>query len=109
MKSPKMTRKLSFYRLSDFRVPCRLIVGGMLLCAAVCVRSHAATPPDWLMAANRVELGDFGKGSAAVVVDEWREFTVDAAGKYTSVERRAVRVLNRQAAEPYIRAGRNLA
>ncbi len=63
-----------------------------------------ASVPEWLAAANRVDLGQFGQGSAAVVVEDWRDFTVDAAGKFVSTERRAIRVLNRRSAEPYLRA-----
>lgn len=60
--------------------------------------------PDWLVAANRVNLGSFGAGSAAVVVEQWTDFTVDATGKFTSDERQAIRVLDRRSAEPYLRA-----
>jgi hypothetical protein len=65
---------------------------------------RGASVPDWLAAANRVDLGHFGAGSAAVVVEQWTDFTVDATGKFTSIERRAIRVLDRRSAEPYLRA-----
>jgi hypothetical protein len=60
--------------------------------------------PDWLAAASRVDLGHFGDGSAAVVVSEWTDFTVDATGKFVMTERRALRILNRRSAEPYLDA-----
>jgi hypothetical protein len=76
----------------------------VLLCATVAPVSLADSLPDWLAAANRVDLGQFGRGSAAVVVGQWRDFTVDATGKFISIERRAIRVLDRKSAEPYLRA-----
>jgi hypothetical protein len=51
-----------------------------------------------------VDLSHFGDGSAAVVVGEWTDFTVDATGKFVMTERRALRVLNRRSAEPYLDA-----
>ncbi len=60
--------------------------------------------PDWLSAAGRVDRGHFGDDSAAVVVSEWTDFTVDATGKYVLTERRALRVLNRRSAEAYLNA-----
>lgn len=74
----------------------------VLLCAVAPTRG--ASVPEWLAAAGRVDLGQFGQGSAAVVVEDWRDFTVDAAGKFVSTERRAIRVLHRRSAEPYLRA-----
>jgi hypothetical protein len=64
--------------------------------------SGADAMPDWLAAANRTDVGLFGNGSAAVVVGDWTDFTVDATGKFVLTERRALRVLNRRAAEPYL-------
>ncbi len=60
--------------------------------------------PDWLAAASHADLGHFGDGSAAVIVGEWNDFTVDASGKFVMTERRAIRVLNWRAAEPFITA-----
>ena len=69
------------------------------------IRLRAAdSVPDWLAAAGRVDLGHFGDGSAAVVVGEWTDFTVDATGKFVMTERRALRVLNRRSAEQYLNA-----
>jgi hypothetical protein len=67
-------------------------------------RTPAASAPPWLSDANHVDLNHFGAGSAAVVVDEWRDFSVDATGKYTLTERRAMRVFNLKSAERFLRA-----
>jgi len=58
--------------------------------------------PDWLAAAAHTDLGGFGAGSAAVVVADTVDFTVDATGRFSETERRAIRVLNVRAAEPYL-------
>lgn len=58
--------------------------------------------PEWLSTAGRVDLAGFGNGSAAVVLGQWTEFTVDASGRFVKTERRALRVLNRKAAEAYL-------
>ena len=60
--------------------------------------------PDWLATAKQVDLGSFGEGSAAVVVGEWTDFSVDATGKFLSTQRRALRVFNPKAAQRYLRA-----
>ena len=44
----------------------------------------------------------FGSGSAGVVVAETTDFTVDATGRFSETQRRAIRVLNVRAAEPYL-------
>jgi hypothetical protein len=63
-----------------------------------------ANAPDWLRAVAKVDVGQFSSGSAAVVVAQTTDFTVDAAGRFVQRERRAIRVLNRQAAERYLQA-----
>jgi len=62
----------------------------------------AADLPEWLEAARHVELGEFGKGSPAVLIERRIEFAVDATGRFTETERAALLVLNRRAAEPYL-------
>jgi hypothetical protein len=51
-----------------------------------------------------VDLGHFGDGTAAVIVGDWKDFNVDATGKFVLTERRAIRVLNRRSAEQYLTA-----
>lgn len=100
-----MTRNRLFSR------GCRLATCAALLLAVLAalwaVRSvrAAESMPDWLAAASRTELGTFGNGSAAVVIGNWTNFAVDANGKFVMTERRALKVLNRRAAEPYLAAG----
>jgi hypothetical protein len=62
---------------------------------------RGASAPEWLQAAGSASLGDFGRGSAAVVVERREEFTVDSAGRFVERKRAAIRILNRRAAEPY--------
>lgn len=80
----------------------------VLVSAFFCVSGRPASPaesaPDWLAAAGRVDLGSFGQGSAAVVVGDWTDYSVDASGRYEMTWRRAVRVLNWQAGERYLKA-----
>src|SRR5258706_14001845 len=76
----------------------------LLLCGHPGAVSRADSAPDWLVAANRVDLNHFGDGSAAVVVEQWDDFTVDASGKFVSIERKALRVLNRRSADRYLTA-----
>ena len=103
MRSPRTTRKSWSCAASKAYLRRRgLFLAGAVMCAGFGSVCRAANAPDWLATANRVALGDFGKGSAAVVVAQWQEFTVEASGKYLSVERTAIRVLNRRAAEPYL-------
>lgn len=83
-----------------------------ILCFSVCLASllfaaaatiHAApSAPEWLQAAKAVQIGDFGQGSPAVVIEKREEVTIDATGRFTQRERVALRILNRRAAEPYI-------
>jgi hypothetical protein len=82
----------------------RLFLATLFLCLGGSAISGADSVPDWLSAAGRVDLGHFGDGSAAVVIGEWTDFTVDATGKFVMTERRALRVLNRRSAEPYLDA-----
>ena len=104
MRLPKTIRKLSFSGKNRLAVLARLFLGAVLLCLGGHSISRADSAPDWLAAAGRVDLGHFGDGSAAVVVGEWTDFTVDAAGKFVLTERRALRVLNRRSAERYLDA-----
>ena len=100
-----MTRKLSFFGGSRHLAAAGLLLG-LILVWPMADRSavQAGSVPDWLSAANRVDLGHFGDGSAAVIVGQWREFSVDATGKFTFTERCAIRVLNRKSAERYLNA-----
>jgi transglutaminase-like putative cysteine protease len=98
-----MTRKSSSFRGS------RLVAAAgplpellLALCLASPSAALAGSAPEWLSAANHVDLGHFGDGSAAVIVGQWTEFSVDATGKFTLTERRAIRVLHRKAAERYL-------
>src|ERR1700726_380637 len=107
MRSQKMTRKLLCSvasRFSGAGCACLLLGAILLLCAALESISRADSMPDWLAAANRVDLNHFGDGSAAVVVEQWNDFTVDATGKFVSIERKALRVLNRRSADKYLTA-----
>src|ERR1700693_3513728 len=103
---PKMIRKLSFSGISKLAILSRLLLGALLLCLAghSISLSRSESVPDWLSAAGRVDLNHFGEGSAAVVVGEWTDFTVDATGKFVMTERRALRVLNRRSADRYLDA-----
>lgn len=79
-------------------------LGALLVCFGSPSIAQADSVPDWLAAAVRVDLGHFGERSAAVVVGQWTDFTVDATGKFVMTERHALRVLNRRSAEPYLNA-----
>jgi hypothetical protein len=101
-----MTRKLSFCGISSLSALSRLLLNALFLCLALAGHSVRAadSAPDWLAAAGRVDLNHFGDGSAAVVVGEWTDFTVDATGKFVMTERRALRVLNRRSADQFLNA-----
>src|SRR5258706_12793172 len=103
---PKTTRKSWFFVGSkSAAAACGCLLGLiLLLCAHPGAVSRADSAPDWLVAANRVDLNHFGDGSAAVVVEQWDDFTVDASGKFVSIKRKPLRVLNRRAADRYITA-----
>jgi Domain of Unknown Function with PDB structure (DUF3857) len=75
----------------------------LLLVAGAGPTGKAASLPDWLAAAKQVDIGQFGAGSAAVVVGQWTDFSVDATGKFLWTERCALRVLDLRAAERYLR------
>jgi hypothetical protein len=107
MRLPKATRKLWFSADSNLAAAacaCLLFMVILLFCASPATISRADSAPDWLAAANRVDLNHFGDGSAAVVVAQWDDFTVDATGKFISTERKALRVLNRRSADKYLTA-----
>jgi hypothetical protein len=100
-----MIRKLSFSEGSSRRRD-RWRLGALaLVCSAIApMAALGANAPDWLQAASKVDIGQLASGSAAVVVAQSTDFTVDGTGKFVQRERRAIRVLNRQAADPYLRA-----
>jgi hypothetical protein len=99
-----MIRKLSFSGSSRLAIMSIAFLGALFLRLGGPSISRADSVPDWLSVAGRVDLSHFGDGSAAVVVGEWTDFTVDATGKFVMTERRALRVLNRRSAEPYLDA-----
>jgi hypothetical protein len=103
MTSPKVTRKSYFCAASRLAIAACL---GLVVVPGPADRStlRAESVPDWLATAGRVDLAHFGDGSAAVVVGQWNDFTVDETGKFVSSERRALRVLNRRSAERYLKA-----
>ena len=105
MRSPRTTRKLSCSRASKIPVVACLILGAIVLfCPADRTISRADSVPDWLATANRVSLGHFGDGAAAVIVGNWQDFNVDGSGKFVQTQRRAMRVLNRRSAERFLSA-----
>jgi len=104
MRLPKTIRKSSFSGSSSHPILARLFLAAVLLCLGSHSTSRADTAPDWLAAAGRMDLAHFGDGSAAVVVGQWTDFTVDATGKFVMTERRALRILNRRSADRYLDA-----
>src|SRR5712675_1388319 len=104
MRLPKTTGKSWFFASSSGAVAaCSWLLGVIfLLCTHPGAVGWADSVPDWLAAANRVDLNHFGDGSAAVIVEQWDDFTVDASGKFVSIERKALRVLNRRSADRYL-------
>ena len=103
MTLQKRIKKSSFSAdTKSVRRACWVVTAILVLCAAAAI-CRADSAPDWLTVANREGLGRFGAGSAAVVVQQSSDFTVDATGRFVATERRAIRVLNRRAAEPYLR------
>jgi len=102
-----MIRKSSSSASSRRAILAGALLGGLaIICAGASVGPlvRAASVPDWLATARQVDLAHFGDGSAAVIVAASTDFSVDATGKFQSTERRAIRVLNVKAAEPYLRA-----
>ncbi|HEX3377656.1 MAG TPA: transglutaminase domain-containing protein [Candidatus Acidoferrales bacterium] len=90
---------------SKFAAGCCVLLGLLLLfCPSDRSISRAESAPDWLVTAGKVDLAHFGDGSAAVILGEWTDFTVDATGKFVMTERRAMRVLNRRSADRYLEA-----
>jgi hypothetical protein len=65
----------------------------------------APAAPAWLLDASRVDLGRLGEGVPAVIVGDWRDFSVDATGKFLMTERCAIRVLTVRSATKYLEAG----
>jgi hypothetical protein len=84
------------------RIVALTLGAGLLFGALTFPVSGADSMPDWLAAASHVDLGQFGVGTAAVVVGQWADFAVDATGKYVVTRRRAIRVLNRKVADKYL-------
>ena len=76
----------------------------LFLCPSDRSISRADSAPEWLTAAGKADLAHFGDGSAAVILGEWTDFTVDATGKFVMTERRAMRVLHRRSADRYLDA-----
>src|SRR6185437_3450571 len=104
-KSPNKTRRLWSSVRSNFAAAGCVLLGMLLLfCPTDRSISRAESAPDWLVAAGKADLAHFGDGSAAVVLGEWTDFTVDATGKFVMTERRAMRVLNRRSADRYLDA-----
>src|ERR1700722_9881735 len=104
-KLPNKTRRLSSSVRSKLATTGCVLLGLLLLfCPTDRSISHAESAPDWLVAAGKVDLAHFGDGSAAVILGEWTDFTVDATGKFMMTERRAMRVLNRRSADRYLDA-----
>ncbi len=90
---------------SKFAIVSCVLLGLLLLfCPSDRSISRAESAPDWLVAAGKADLAHFGDGSAAVILGEWTDFTVDATGKFVMTERRAMRVLNRRSADRYLDA-----
>src|SRR5579872_4592309 len=104
MRLPKMTRKLSSSAGIRLSAAAFAVLGLLLIHLSGTPISRAESIPDWLATANRVDLAHFGDGSAAVVVSQSNDFTVDETGKFIATERRAIRVLNRRSADRYLTA-----
>jgi hypothetical protein len=103
MKSPNKTRKSWSCRGSKPAFGACLLLGLLLvLCPTDHSISQAESAPDWLTAAGRADLAHFGDGSAAVILGDWTDFSVDATGKFVKTERRAMRVLNRRSADRFL-------
>lgn len=99
-----MTRKFWFSAHSRIAALVCLSLALLVVCVGELSRSRADSVPEWLAAAGRADLGSFGAGSAAVVLGDWTDFTVDASGRFVMTERRALRILNRKSAEKYLEA-----
>src|SRR5579871_564173 len=83
---------------------CVVLGMAVLLCPTDQSVTRAESAPDWMTSAGHVDLAHFGDGSAAVILGQWTDFSVDANGKFVSTERSVMRVLNRRAAERYLQA-----
>jgi hypothetical protein len=100
-----MTRKSFCSANSRIAIRAAVLAGTiLLLCAGPAPVERAASAPDWLSAASRVDVGTLGAGNPAVVLGEWTDFSVDATGKFVETERRAMRILNLKLADRYLRA-----
>src|SRR3954469_6851612 len=104
MRWPSMIRKLLSFAIKNcafLAVVSQTIL--LLLATNFGLTAQAASLPSWLAAAKQVDVGQLGNGSAAVVIGQWTDFSVDATGKFTWTERRALRVLDLRAAERYLK------
>ena len=82
-----------------------MILGAFLLaCWVGAPLSSADSVPEWLSSLVHMDLGHFGDGSSVVILSDWTEFNVDASGKFVETDRRAMRVLNRRAADRFLDA-----
>jgi len=105
MTSQSKIRKSWCFAGSKVGAASLLLLGLVTLrCQAGGWIARADSVPEWLNAAGRVDLGQFGDGSSAVIASDWTDFSVDASGKFLMTERRAIRVLNARAAERYLQA-----
>src|SRR5215469_5595329 len=104
MRFPKMTGKWSFFKKNSLVTVGGLVLMSLWICLGGRSVNGAESAPDWLTAAGRIEIGSFGNGRAAVVLGDWTDFTVDATGKFVMSERRALRVLDRRSADPFLAA-----
>jgi uncharacterized protein DUF3857/transglutaminase superfamily protein len=100
---PNKTRKpSSFANRAPAAGAFWLLVLVLALCPADRSIVRADSAPDWLASAGRVDLGHFGDGSAAVILQRTTNFSVDSAGKFVATERVAMRVFNRRSADRYL-------
>ena len=98
-------RKSSFSADGSLSAGACLVLGSiLLLCPGDRSISRADSAPGWLTDAGRADIGHLADGSAAVILGDWTDFSVDATGRFTETERRAMRVLNRRAADRYLDA-----
>src|SRR6266700_4266707 len=82
MISRSRIRKSSSSASNKFAAGACLLLGlAVLLCPTDRSISRADSAPEWLSAAGRADLGHFGEGSAAVILGNWTDFSVDATGE----------------------------
>src|SRR5665213_327475 len=104
-KSPNKTRKSWFCALNRNSARACLLLGVLLfLCPTDRSISRAESAPEWLVTAGKADLAHFGDGSAAVILGEWTDFTVDASGTFVMTERRGMRVVELRSADGFLNA-----